>query len=232
MKKNYPAIYEYLFMIKTIIITISLLFITAPTSAEETAQVITWDSLLPSTQPLEDPFKDLTDEQLYDLESIVYFREMDGQRGAISSDDTKEVIKLTASLKSANLDVDELLSTYTEYLAEIERLNGLVVNELNGRFVRLAGYVLPLEFSDKGVDEFLLVPYVGACIHVPPPPANQIVYVRTNHTIMADDLYRPVWVTGHMGIEASTRDLTLVDGSDNIPIGYTLKRAVAENYEE
>ena len=230
--KKFPSIFEYLIMIKTIIITIALLSFTAPTTAEETAQVITWDSLLPSTQPLEDPFKDLTDEQLYDLESIVYFREIDGKRGAISPEDTKEVIELTANLKSANLDVDDLLSTYSQYLAEIERLNGLVVNELNGRFIRLAGYVLPLEFSDKGVDEFLLVPYVGACIHVPPPPPNQIVYVRTKHTIMADDLYRPVWVTGHIGIEATTRDLSLVDGSDSIPIGYTLKSAVAENYEE
>ena len=219
-------------MLKPIVIAISLFFLTAPTTAEETAQFITWENLLPSTQPLEDPFKDLTDEQLYDLESIIYFRGVDGPRGAISPGDTKEVIELAASLKSANLDVDELLSTYTGYLAEIERLNGLVVTELNGRFVRLAGYVLPLEFSDKGVDEFLLVPYVGACIHVPPPPANQIVYVRTKHRIMADDLYRPVWVTGHIGIEATTRDLSLVDGSDSIPIGYTLKNAVAENYEE
>ena len=94
-------------MIKTIIITISLLFITAPTSAEETAQVITWDSLLPSTQPLEDPFKDLTDEQLYDLESIVYFREANSQQGATNSIDTQEVTDLIANLQSANLDVDE-----------------------------------------------------------------------------------------------------------------------------
>ena len=219
-------------MIRTIITAFTFLFLTLPTTAEETAQVITWDDLLPSTQPMEDPFKDLTGEQLYDLESIVYYREVDGQQGAINSKDSKEVIELTANLKTANLDVDGLLSIYSTYIVEIERRNGLINDKMNGRFVRLAGYVLPLEFNEAGVNEFLLVPYVGACIHVPPPPPNQIVYVRLNHTINADDLYRPVWVTGRVSVEATNRDLSLVDGQSNIQIGYTLKSAKAEDYEE
>jgi hypothetical protein len=219
-------------MIRTIITAFTFLFLTLPTTAEETAQVITWDDLLPSTQPMEDPFKDLTGEQLYDLESIVYFRKMDGQQGAINSKDSKEVIELKANLESVNLDVDGLLSIYSTYIAEIERRNGLIDDKMDGRFVRLAGYVLPLEFNEAGVDEFLLVPYVGACIHVPPPPPNQIVYVRLNHTINADDLYRPVWVTGRVSVEATNRDLSLVDGQSNIQIGYTLKSAKAEDYED
>ena len=214
------------------ITAIAFLFLTTTTNAEENVQLITWDDLLPSTQPMEDPFKDLTGEQLYDLESIVYFREVDGQEGAISPRDTKEVIELTANLKSANLDVDGLLSTYTKYIAEIELRNGLIDDKMDGRLVRLAGYVLPLEFSEAGVDEFLLVPYVGACIHVPPPPKNQIVYVRLDHTINADDLYRPVWVTGRISVEATDKDLSLVDGQSNISIGYTLKSAKAEDYED
>ncbi|MBB4842666.1 hypothetical protein HNP55_001181 [Paucibacter oligotrophus] len=50
--------------------------------------------------------------------------------------------------------------------------------ELEGRPVRLPGYVVPLQTGKAGLSEFLLVPYFGACIHTPPPPANQIVYVR------------------------------------------------------
>ncbi len=49
--------------------------------------------------------------------------------------------------------------------------------ELNGANIRLPGYVVPLEQSRGEVREFLLVPYFGACIHSPPPPANQIVHV-------------------------------------------------------
>lgn len=53
------------------------------------------------------------------------------------------------------------------------------VNEaLGGKLVSIAGFVAPLDFlGGDELDEFLLVPYFGACIHVPPPPANQIIYV-------------------------------------------------------
>ncbi len=50
-------------------------------------------------------------------------------------------------------------------------------DDLNGAQIRLPGYVVPLENSGDGVREFLLVPYFGACVHSPPPPANQIVHV-------------------------------------------------------
>ena len=53
-----------------------------------------------------------------------------------------------------------------------------VVTELDGKRVRIGGYVVPLDFEATTVKEFLLVPFVGACIHVPPPPANQIIYVK------------------------------------------------------
>ncbi len=54
-----------------------------------------------------------------------------------------------------------------------------VVTDLDGKHVRIGGYVVPLDFEATTVKEFLLVPFVGACIHVPPPPPNQIVYVKT-----------------------------------------------------
>jgi hypothetical protein len=47
-----------------------------------------------------------------------------------------------------------------------------VVEELNGKNVRIPGHLRPLEISQEKVTEFLLVSYVGTCIHVPPPPAN------------------------------------------------------------
>jgi hypothetical protein len=48
---------------------------------------------------------------------------------------------------------------------------------LDGKQVQIAGYVVPLEGDTRGLTEILLVPYEGACIHTPPPPANQIVHV-------------------------------------------------------
>ncbi|MDI3382967.1 DUF3299 domain-containing protein [Xenophilus aerolatus] len=69
--------------------------------------------------------------------------------------------------------------------------------ELNGQNVRLPGFIVPLEENKGEVSEFLLVPYFGACIHTPPPPANQILHVRpkTPAKFRAMDT---VWVSGKL----------------------------------
>jgi len=71
-----------------------------------------------------------------------------------------------------------------------------VVPELDGKRVSIGGYVVPLDFDATTVKEFLLVPFVGACIHVPPPPANQIIYVKTDKGFEVGGQFDPVTVTG------------------------------------
>ena len=78
-----------------------------------------------------------------------------------------------------------------------------VVESLNGRRVQLGGYVVPLDFDAATVKEFLLVPFVGACIHVPPPPANQIVYVQAPKGFKVKSLFEPVYVIGKMSTQPS-----------------------------
>ena len=76
-----------------------------------------------------------------------------------------------------------------------------VVTELNGKHVRIGGYVVPLDFESTTVKEFLLVPFVGACIHVPPPPANQIIYVKAEKGFEVAGQFDPVTVTGTIKTE-------------------------------
>lgn len=72
-----------------------------------------------------------------------------------------------------------------------------VVKALDGKLVRLPGYIVPLEVSEEGrVTEFLLVPYFGACIHTPPPPANQIVHVVAADTVKGLHAMDTVRVSG------------------------------------
>ena len=83
-----------------------------------------------------------------------------------------------------------------------------VVKALDGQLVRLPGYLVPLETgSDGRVHEFLLVPYFGACIHVPPPPSNQIVHVRNEPGVQLDVLYQPYWVEGRLQVEHTSSEL-------------------------
>ena len=100
-----------------------------------------------------------------------------------------------------------------------------VVKELDGQAVKLPGYIVPLDVTDEGrVTEFLLVPYFGACIHVPPPPANQIVLVNAERGVEIDSLFAPVRVTGRMRVEAASTDLA--------DAGYTLDLTALEKIDD
>ncbi|AYC31414.1 DUF3299 domain-containing protein [Pseudomonas cavernae] len=83
-----------------------------------------------------------------------------------------------------------------------------VVKALDGQQVKIPGYIVPLDVSEEGrVTDFLLVPYFGACIHVPPPPSNQIVHVTSELGVQMDALYQPFWVEGPLQVEASSSEL-------------------------
>jgi hypothetical protein len=99
-----------------------------------------------------------------------------------------------------------------------------VVQELDGRRVRLPGFLVPLEMDAETIGEFLLVPYYGACIHVPPPPANQTVYVQTAEgNAYRGELFDTVWVTGTLKVEHQSNELA--------EAGYQIQDARVEPYE-
>jgi uncharacterized protein len=78
--------------------------------------------------------------------------------------------------------------------------NAPTVESMAGRSVKLPGYLVPLEEGRDGIREFLLVPYFGACIHTPPPPANQIILVRAAKPVKGMRTMEPVWVQGTLGV--------------------------------
>jgi uncharacterized protein len=98
------------------------------------------------------------------------------------------------------------------------------VAELDGQKVRLPGYTVPFDYgSDAQVEEFLLVPYFGACIHAPPPPPNQTVFVVAQSPIKLRDLAQAVWIEGT--IHTQTQESELADAA------YTFKLETVETYE-
>lgn len=92
-------------------------------------------------------------------------------------------------------------------LAALQPMSFEINPQLDGRDVRLPGFIVPLELDATGkVTEFFLVPYFGACIHVPPPPPNQLVYVTVDEGLVLDSMYAAYWVTGRIRTaEKSTR---------------------------
>jgi len=98
-----------------------------------------------------------------------------------------------------------------------------VVEDLNGKLVKLPGYIVPLDFESDSVREFLLVPFIGACIHVPPPPANQVVYGESKDAVRLGGLWDPVWITGLME--------TTTFRSDLAEAGYAMQVQKVEPYK-
>jgi hypothetical protein len=138
-----------------------------------------------------------------------------------------------ARLKAENIDVDGLIDRREE-ITEKRREQGQTANAaLNGKKIRLPGYLLPLEFEERKVTEFLLVPWIGACIHTPPPPPNQIVHVKLENGFdIGDEVFTAVWVNGLMKTEKNNPELSFVDGKQNVDVGYVMQADKVELYEE
>lgn len=80
--------------------------------------------------------------------------------------------------------------------------------EWNNKHVKVPGFIVPLEFDDNQiVTEFFLVPYFGACIHVPPPPPNQIIHVTAKKGFRLDELYTPFWISGTLKTQLISNEL-------------------------
>ena len=81
------------------------------------------------------------------------------------------------------------------------------VDALDGEVVEIPGFIVPLDGTAQDLKTFLLVPYFGACIHTPPPPPNQIVYVTTEGDLPPVDIWSPVWAMGTLSTARSDTDL-------------------------
>lgn len=113
-----------------------------------------------------------------------------------------------------------------ELMAKLRELwdQAPVREDLDGAAIKLPGFVVPVEGDAEETTSFLLVPYYGACIHVPPPPANQTVYVLTEPGKgTRPGLFDVVWVTGTMSVKRTENDIA--------EAGYTLYATDITAYE-
>ena len=199
-------------------------------SAALAVEQVTWDDLAPPFDESKDPFRALNEAQQDALYELVWgrgYRRNSGEDTPLS----EEELAARQKLEEDGLDPDALLAEVDAFDQQIATWNKTLVDDLDGQEIRIAGYALPLEFSGTAITEFLLVPYIGACIHVPPPPANQIVYVQVAEGYESKGLYAPVWVTGRISNRHQSLLLSLVDGSSNVSVGYGLEAAEIEPYE-
>jgi hypothetical protein len=200
--------------------------------AAETPRQLMWEDLVPKPAPLDEALSGLTRDQLAALVELTSVRDRKARGEKLTPADVADEEALSRKLHEAGVDVDDLLGRRQELGAKRRAQKNAVNQALNGKLVRIPGYMLPLEFSGKAVSEFLLVPWVGACIHTPPPPPNQIVHVKTGKPFEMAGIFSPVWVTGLLATGATKKSLFLVDGASDIDIGYTLQATEVEPYKQ
>ncbi|MCW5620129.1 MAG: DUF3299 domain-containing protein [Burkholderiales bacterium] len=199
----------------------------------DTPKQIMWQDLTPGTAKAEDdPFSAMSLDQLSDLSDLAWIRDRRARGEKPTPKDQADEQALLSRLKQAGVDAEAMLTKRDEVIAQRQTQAVAVNAKLDGAQVRIPGYVLPLEYKGKQVAEFLLVPWVGACIHTPPPPPNQIIHVTPARPFESTGMFAAVWVTGQLSAASSKRALFMLDGSSDIDIAYSLKASVVEPYTE
>jgi len=80
--------------------------------------------------------------------------------------------------------------------------------ELLDKRILLPGFVVPTAYNeDRRVTEFFLVPFFGACIHVPPPPPNQIIHVTYEAGLDLENYSEAYYVLGELSAQVVRHDL-------------------------
>ena len=148
----------------------------------------------------------------------------------LKPEDEKEIdqVEYFGSLEiSGDWDVDEQEQNESGFYSEPlpPAFSDSVVSKFNGKSIRLAGFVVPLAFdSENLVSEFFLVPYFGACYHLPPPPPNQIIYVSSAEPFEYENIDDPVWVMGVIDTQQT--------GNEVATASYSMYLDQLEPYEE
>ena len=195
------------------------------------AEQIGWSDLGVTIRPSEDPSYRLGPDQKNSFMDVLRVAALRRQGRTVDEKLAARDSEARQSLNATGLDVDRLLEQEAAFRRKIALQRSTVRMDLDGREVRIPGYLLPLEFEGTSIREFLLVPYVGACIHTPPPPANQIIHVKADEAFSAQGLFTPVWVTGKLSTDGSKQSVGLSDGSSTFEVGYLLKASSVEIYE-
>ncbi|MBZ9704950.1 MULTISPECIES: DUF3299 domain-containing protein [unclassified Mesorhizobium] len=223
-------------MLRCIALILAVLGAGCGAAFSEAATQLKWEMLIPPTEPLANFPDELPFEQQEALRNVLYWKGHPSgelsEEFALQRDEAKKRVDADREkLAKQGVDLDALYERYVAWATEIERRGTLTEKKLDGAQVAIAGYLLPLDFNPDGTTEFLLVPYFGACIHEPPPPPNQVIYLKSTAPYAPAALFEGVMITGTMRVQSERKDLSFVDGSSEVASGYVLESESIEPYQ-
>lgn len=186
-----------------------IMLIASPVNAGELVHM-DWSRLIDqSVQDYDDPYRDLSQEQLINLVTVAQLREKAEQGISI---DKEQLSRYTASLTEKGIDVDSLIAKRWIVADRRERAATSGNKAVDGREVILSGFVIAAPADADGMATAYLVPERGMCSHTHPPPPNQMVRLRLHNNWQPKAMYQPVQVSGLLSIEPTTHTVQVVDG--------------------
>ena len=214
-------------MLHGIALVLAVLSLCCSGAFSQDATQLKWEMLVPQTEPLANSPDQLPFEQQEALRSMLYWKghpsgDVDEELALQRDEAKKRVDAEREDLAKQDVDLDALYEQYVAWASEVERRGTLTEQKYDGERVAIAGYLLPLDFDPAGTTEFLLVPFFGACIHEPPPPPNQIIYLKSSTPYAPAALFEGVMITGMMRVQSEKKELFFMDGSDEVASGYLL----------
>ncbi|MEL7354347.1 MAG: DUF3299 domain-containing protein [Cyanobacteria bacterium P01_A01_bin.116] len=209
---------------------LSCAFVLGPIFPASAQTTVTWEDLQTQSNHLRNPYEHLTTTQTYQLSGLYQLREwIKVNQPAPESFERKELQRLEDLFEAEGIDADELLKDADEARAYWSAQSRGTNADITESPILIDGYVLPLgteasqgRAQKKLINEFLLVPYVGACIHVPAPPPNQMVYVKTSKDVENPGIFSPVQVEGELQAYEGSYELFQLDGSRTVDVSYKM----------
>lgn len=207
---------------------LAILMAVLPAAPATAQNKITWEDLQAQSTHLQNPYEHLSEDQTYRLSSLYKLREWSKEEPFDPDGiEAKEIQRLEQSFIKEGIDADALLVDADKARAYWQSQSQTTNADLEDEAIQISGYILPLGNSStssqaRTVKEFLLVPYVGACIHVPTPPPNQMVYVKPTAAIENPGIFSAVELTGKLRSHSTDHTIFRVDGSQTVTVSYEM----------
>ncbi|NVN83061.1 MULTISPECIES: DUF3299 domain-containing protein [unclassified Vibrio] len=182
---------------------------------------LNWDALIKPTKEIQNPFEDLS------YENITLLREYAGFQDAIKTGDldsdpkysdyiNNQVHKIADVLLDEGLDANKLYDLRNEMITLNEERFYTPNPKVLDKNWKLGGYMVPIDFEGLSVTKFFLVPIAGQCIHTPAPPANQIILVNYPEGIVMSSLEAPLFIEGTLQSELNIDQGNYYDGTNSV----------------
>ncbi|WP_394204824.1 DUF3299 domain-containing protein [Shewanella waksmanii] len=187
-------------------------------------ETIEWQALAPQVTQEQVELPEVNEQQKRMLAHVILLSSKQEEAAKIKRE------QIAAELATQGIDVEQALLAREQYMQLEQRKAEALNHQVDGTKVRLSGFVVPTKFSGVKATEFLLMPYAGACIHMPPPPANQVIKLSYPEGFEVQNVQYPVWVEGVIEPQLATENVQLVDGKVPVTMGYALKAQQIEHY--